>query len=297
MIRVRFHGRGGQGVKTAGRILGTAAFHAGFECQDSPVYGAERRGAAVVAFARISTSPIRERGAMENPDLILVADETLLSDPTAGVLEGQRSASAIFVNASESRGLAERPDIAAPLVTMDLTGRTIAALGRASALSAGIGASAVRLVGVIPIEHLLTAIREEFGGLSMPPEEIERSLELAGGIYQSLPAVCFGEHPGADPDRVVAVPCSDPVAGAPNVYRPGNAAERHTGTWRVERPVIDLARCTRCGLCFVRCPDGAISLDESGYPVIDYDHCKGCMICRQVCPVHLVGAEKETRSW
>ena len=50
MIRIRFHGRGGHGVKTASRIVGTAGFLAGFECQDSPVYGAERRGAAVTAF-------------------------------------------------------------------------------------------------------------------------------------------------------------------------------------------------------------------------------------------------------
>jgi Pyruvate/2-oxoacid:ferredoxin oxidoreductase gamma subunit len=45
MLRIRFHGRGGQGMKTASRILGSAAFHAGLVVQDSPVYGAERRGA------------------------------------------------------------------------------------------------------------------------------------------------------------------------------------------------------------------------------------------------------------
>src|SRR5436309_8292611 len=50
MRRIRFHGRGGQGMKTASRILGSAAFHAGFIVQDSPVYGAERRGAPMAAF-------------------------------------------------------------------------------------------------------------------------------------------------------------------------------------------------------------------------------------------------------
>ena len=62
MIRVRFHGRGGHGVKMASRILGTAAFLAGRHVQDSPVYGAERRGAAVTAFTRIDDEPILERG-------------------------------------------------------------------------------------------------------------------------------------------------------------------------------------------------------------------------------------------
>ncbi|MDH5576003.1 MAG: 2-oxoacid:acceptor oxidoreductase family protein, partial [Nitrospirota bacterium] len=58
MIRIRFHGRGGHGVKTASRIVGTAAFLAGYQVQDSPIYGAERRGAPVTAFTRIDTTSI-----------------------------------------------------------------------------------------------------------------------------------------------------------------------------------------------------------------------------------------------
>ena len=297
MIRVRFHGRGGQGVKTASRILGTAAFRAGFECQDSPVYGAERRGAAVVAFTRISETPIRERGVIDHPDLILLADETLLSDPTAGVLQGQQSASAIFVNTETGDTLRAEHEITPHLVTLDLTGRTIAALGRASALSAGLGAAAVRLVGLISSDHLVDAVRDEFEELGIAPEEIDKNLALAREIYGALSAVTLVPHPRADQDRVFNVCYSDPVVGTASVYEPGNAEQRHTGAWRVERPTIDLAGCSRCGLCFVRCPDGAITLDEAGYPVIDYDHCKGCMICRQICPVHVVGTEKETRSW
>jgi pyruvate ferredoxin oxidoreductase gamma subunit len=50
MYRIRFHGRGGQGMKTAGRILGTAFFLTGFEVQDAPRYGAERWGAPIFAY-------------------------------------------------------------------------------------------------------------------------------------------------------------------------------------------------------------------------------------------------------
>jgi pyruvate ferredoxin oxidoreductase gamma subunit len=56
MIRVRFHGRGGQAMKTASRIVGTAALLHGFIAQDSPVYGAERRGAPMTAYVRIRRS-------------------------------------------------------------------------------------------------------------------------------------------------------------------------------------------------------------------------------------------------
>ena len=81
MRAVRFHGRGGQGAKTASRILGTAAFIEGFVAQDSPIYGAERRGAPVAAFTRIAKEPIRERGLIARPDLVAVS-YTHLTLPT-----------------------------------------------------------------------------------------------------------------------------------------------------------------------------------------------------------------------
>ncbi len=87
------------------------------------------------------------------------------------------------------------------------------------------------------------------------------------------------------------------MLGTPCILAAGNAEARPTGSWRVDRPQIDLDRCTRCGLCFWRCPDGAIALDDEGYPVIDYDHCKGCMICWQQCPVDAIEKEREVRAW
>ena len=58
MYRIRFHGRGGQGMKTASRILGTAFFIQGYEVQDAPRYGAERRGAPIFAYVRAAWQPI-----------------------------------------------------------------------------------------------------------------------------------------------------------------------------------------------------------------------------------------------
>ncbi len=98
MTRIRFHGRGGQGAKTASRILGTAAFLEGFTAQDSPIYGAERRGAPVTAYTRLARGPILERGLISQPDLVIVADETLLTDTAARVLEGVTEEVAVFVS-------------------------------------------------------------------------------------------------------------------------------------------------------------------------------------------------------
>lgn len=299
MLRIRFHGRGGQGVKTAARILGAAAFDSGFQVQDSPVYGAERRGAAVAAYVRIDRAAIFERGVIDLPDLIVVGDETLLADEGAGVLAGQTSASAVFIN-SPAAGIVAAPETKARLITLDLTECTLRLLGKASALSSGLAAAAARLIGEIPLEHVESGVRDELAEIGVDGETMEQNVALAREVFQALPTIDFRPTNDQQPQekaRVVRLAYEPPLRSAPTILAPGNAAQRKTGDWRVERPAIDYERCTRCGLCFVACPDAAITLDENGYPVIDYEHCKGCMICRQQCPLEAIESEQETRSW
>lgn len=300
MLRVRFHGRGGHGIKTASRILGTAAFLCGLQAQDSPLYGAERRGAPVAASTRIDHEPIRERGIIPDPDLILVADETLLADPAAGVLTGQATASLLFVNsARKGPVLAEQGAVSCPVATRDLTDLVLKIIGKGSALSAVLGAAACALAGLRSWDLVRRAVQEEFADLRLSPEAAARNLEAAGMVLESLPAARLREAaPSAAGSGVLAAPAhlSGPE-GFPVIHAPGNSCLRHTGTWRVFRPVIDRAVCTRCGICFALCPDGAITLDAAAGPVIDYDHCKGCMTCRRECPLHCIHEEQEVRAW
>ena len=150
MIAVRFHGRGGQGAKTASRILGTAAFSEGFTAQDSPIYGAERRGAPVSAFTR------RERGIITHPNLVVVADASLIGDPAARVTEGIDERTAVFVN-SPLTGEQLRIQTALPgrLTLLNLTEIAVREFGKQGAISALLGAVAGRLVGLRPesIDH------------------------------------------------------------------------------------------------------------------------------------------------
>jgi pyruvate ferredoxin oxidoreductase gamma subunit len=74
MYRIRFHGRGGQGMKTAAQVLGTAFFAAGFEVQDAPRYGAERRGAPIHVRWQRAHHP--QAGVIARPGLVVVAGET-----------------------------------------------------------------------------------------------------------------------------------------------------------------------------------------------------------------------------
>lgn len=89
MIEIRWHGRGGQGAKTASLLLADAAFNTGKYIQGFPEYGPERMGAPITAYNRISDIPITIHSNIYEPDYVVVVDDTLLDavDVTAGLKE------------------------------------------------------------------------------------------------------------------------------------------------------------------------------------------------------------------
>jgi pyruvate ferredoxin oxidoreductase delta subunit len=64
----------------------------------------------------------------------------------------------------------------------------------------------------------------------------------------------------------------------------GNGSFRKTGDWRTERPILDKEKCIKCALCWIYCPDAAITPSEEGYYEADLYYCKGCSICASICP-------------
>ena len=99
MIEIRWHGRGGQGAKTASLLLADAAFNTGKYIQGFPEYGPERMGAPITAYNRISTSPIRLHSNIYEPDYVVV-DDTLLE--TVPVTNGLKETGAIVINTTKT---------------------------------------------------------------------------------------------------------------------------------------------------------------------------------------------------
>ncbi len=91
-------------------------------------------------------------------------------------------------------------------------------------------------------------------------------------------------------------PTADPSGGtightqaeAGVVSAPGNSIERNTGGWRVQRPVVDMDRCTHCMICWVFCPDSAVLAGEGRFLGFRLEHCKGCGICAHECPAKCI---------
>lgn len=99
-IEIRWHGRGGQGAKTAALLLADVAFKTGKNVQGFPEYGPERMGAPITAYNRISSDEIRVHSNIYHPDYVVVVDETLLH--TVDVTAGLKEQGAIVVNTPKS---------------------------------------------------------------------------------------------------------------------------------------------------------------------------------------------------
>ena len=99
LIEIRWHGRGGQGAKTASLLLADAAFNTGKYIQGFPEYGPERMGAPITAYNRISDNPITIHSNIYEPDYVVVVDDTLLQavDVTAGL----KTNGAIIINTTK----------------------------------------------------------------------------------------------------------------------------------------------------------------------------------------------------
>ena len=100
LIEIRWHGRGGQGAKTASLLLADAAFNTGKYIQGFPEYGPERMGAPITAYNRISDKPITIHSNIYEPDYVVVVDDTLLE--TVAVTAGLKKTGAIVINTTKS---------------------------------------------------------------------------------------------------------------------------------------------------------------------------------------------------
>ena len=298
MYRIRFHGRGGQGMKTASRMLGTAFFLAGYQVQDAPRYGAERRGAPIFAYVRAARDSIHERGIIREPDLVVVADDSLVPVPAAGVLQGLTARSVMLISSDVAADTwKSRLNFPGTLLTLPAEAGAQAELRFVGAACAG---AAARLLGVIPRTVLEGAVREEVSALG--ENIVQRNLEQALDAFDRMSAYAgcvsegtvFSVDDAKEPDWI-DLPLDEADAAAASIHAGATSVEVRTGLWRVLRPVIDYERCNRCWwVCSEFCPDSAIRVGADGRPEIDYDHCKGCMVCVAQCPPHAISAVPET---
>jgi pyruvate ferredoxin oxidoreductase gamma subunit len=163
LTEVRWHGRGGQGAKTAGYVLAEAAAADGWQIQAFPEYGAERRGAPIRSYVRISDAPIRLRCPVRNPQIVIVLDDTLLgSEDVAG---GAADDAIVLVNTTlspdEVRKQLSNPNLR--VATVDATGISLDTIKRDIPNTPMLGALA-KMTDVVTLEGAKRAVQEKLAG-------------------------------------------------------------------------------------------------------------------------------------
>lgn len=172
-LEIRWHGRGGYGAKTGALLLAEAVIEFGGFAQASPEFGPERRGAPVQAYTRISPQPVRRRGPVEKPDLLVLLDPRLAKSP--GVLEGVGPRTHVVVNAP---GPVEVPGVAPDRVLyLDASGIARRTVGREIPNVPLLAAVAVAFVGLPPGPFLRWL--EGRLGRELPEEVARRNVEAA----------------------------------------------------------------------------------------------------------------------
>lgn len=297
MIQVRFHGRGGQGAKIASRVLGRSGFLSGLQVQDFALFGAERRGAPVVSFTRLGNEPIDQRGYIDEPNLVVVIDDSLLREAPGQVFHGVDPTTPILVNGDPNAlGIITKDLPPAGYYCIDLNQIARQTIGRVFVSTAAAGAAAKCIPAITPAA-ISDAVKFEIADSGLTADLAEKNVTAALEAYRIAPMVNIlrssqALRAGELPWQAVPYLGSSRFAG-PTIRHRGSAALRPTGNWRSERPVIDLAKCKRCFLCYLYCPEAAMQLDEENFPHVDFDHCKGCMICYEECPTDAISRRAE----
>ena len=161
MIEIRFHGRGGQGAKTAAELLATTAMETGKFIQAFPEYGPERAGAPIESFARISDEPIYLHCGIDSPDIVVVIDPTLLE--SVNVTEGLDDKGILLVNTTESpQSLRKKINFSkGRVLTVNATKIALETLGMPLPNTPMLGAL-LKATEIVPLESLKTSVRNKF---------------------------------------------------------------------------------------------------------------------------------------
>lgn len=186
MIEIRWHGRGGQGAKTASLLLADAAFNTGKFIQGFPEYGPERMGAPITAYNRISDNEIRIHSNIYEPDFVVVVDDSLIG--TIDVTSGIKSDGAIIINTNEDIEEIRKKlnGYNGKIYTIDASKISIECL-KANFPNTAMLAAVVHVTGIMSKEELLSNMEDAFKHkFAKKPEVIEPNMKALLRGYEEI---------------------------------------------------------------------------------------------------------------
>ena len=199
-VEIRWHGRGGQGAKTAALLLADVAFKTGKYVQGFPEYGPERMGAPITAYNRISRDPITIHSNIYSPDYVVVVDDGLIA--SIDVTQGLKKNGAVIVNTERGReeivSQLRRHGWKGSVYTVDARKISVEALGRYYPNSPML-AAVVAVSGVVTPAEFLKEMEDSFAHkFAKKPEVIEGNMKALDMTFAAL------AEDGRNPVRKIA---------------------------------------------------------------------------------------------
>ena len=186
MIEIRWHGRGGQGAKTASLLLADAAFNTGKYIQGFPEYGPERMGAPITAYNRISDTPIRIHSNIYEPDYVVVVDDSLIG--AVDVTSGLKDNGAIVINTNEDIDSLRKKlnGFSGKIYTIDASKISLECL-KANFPNTAMLAAVVNITKIMSKEELVDNMKDAFSHkFAKKPEVIEPNMEALLSGYAEI---------------------------------------------------------------------------------------------------------------
>jgi len=188
LLEIRWHGRGGQGAKTAALLFGDAAIETGKFIQAFPEYGPERMGAPVYAFNRISDEPIRQHCGIKNPQIVVVLDPTLME--TVDVTEGLPEDGIVVVNSQkDAKEIKEELKLTSQTVyVVDASKISIDILKRDLPNTPMLGAL-IKVSGLLDFEPMLESVEQRLHKkFPNRPDVVKGNIEAIKRAYEEVKA-------------------------------------------------------------------------------------------------------------
>lgn len=185
-IEIRWHGRGGQGAKTASLLLAEAAFNTGKYIQGFPEYGPERMGAPITAYNRIADKKIRFHSNIYEPDYVVVVDESLMKD--VDVTAGLKAEGAIIVNSQKEPAEIKKQlnGFKGKVYVVDAMKVSMECLGKYFPNTPMLGAI-VKVSGIMGKDEFLECMEESFQHkFATKPEVIEGNMKALKMVLQEV---------------------------------------------------------------------------------------------------------------
>ena len=185
-VEIRWHGRGGQGAKTAALLLADVAFKTGSFVQGFPEYGPERMGAPITAYNRISNEEIRVHSNIYHPNFVVVVDEGLLE--SVDVAKGIKPGGAIIVNSTRTPAEVrnEIRDFDGRVYTIDAKKVSVACLGKYFPNTPMLAAT-VKVSGVMEKDTFLNEMEASFNHkFASKPEVIEGNMNALKMAFEEV---------------------------------------------------------------------------------------------------------------